>query len=276
MSISWLSLISLLVWLPPEAREEEKRQWSNATELSAVWTGGNAESNTFGFNNDYLYQFGKGTLELELSAIRTESTRFDRLAVPLPDGGFLFEENEQTETTAENYFFQAEYDWKFGVARYWYGNTSWRRNELKGIANRYLVSFGTGYILAAGKRRQLKGDFGLLLNQEETVGSSGDDAGFPGLRVSIDSRYRIGKNAQYKGNLVLTSNLGDFDDREAECTNDLSALLIGNLVLKVSLELQFDNQPNFIDVPIQGQEGTVPLELDEFDVQFTTSLVISF
>ena len=264
------------LFLGRAAEETPEKAWSNKSELSAVWTGGNAESSSLGFKNDYQRTIGKGEINFKVGGIRAESTRFTRTATGTPDN-FIVTETEETEKTAENYYLRFKYDRKINERFFWFTGLDWERNEFAGIDNRSSISAGVGNVWVETKRRKLKTDYGFQYTKEDNVIEfENTDDTFGAIVLTYVFFQKIGKNAAFDQTFNGVANLEETRDFRVDLNSGLTATLTERLAIKVGLQLLYDNQPSFDAITLEDGGTTVPFELDELDTVFTTSLVINF
>jgi putative salt-induced outer membrane protein YdiY len=257
------------------AAEEETKTWTNKTELSAVWTGGNSSSSTIGFKNDYRKKFGSSNLKILVNGLRAESSTFNRFAVGSEDD-FELVEDETSELTAERYQFLTQYDQMIEKKLFWFTRLDWTRNQFAGIDNRYEFAGGLGHQWIDTDTRKFKTSYGIQYTvEDQVVDIEGEDDNFVSGNLAYTLMTKFG-NATFDQDAGMTVNLDETDDFRLNLTNGLSAQLIGKMALKVGLELIYDNNPSFELVPLQGSTLVVPFELDELDTAFTASLVIDW
>ncbi len=283
-----LSLLLLLLLLPSLVFSEEekapKQSWKDSAELSIVQTGGNSESLTIGFKNLYEYKWESALFTFKAGAIRAENTTFIRYV--LETTGEVIEE-ETTEKTAENYYLDGKYDRKISKNFYWYGGVGWNRNEFAGIENRYYISGGVGNIWWDTEKRKFKTDYGLQYTKETPVfePQNFDDAYAAG-RLSYNYFQKIFQASSFSQDFEWITNLEETSDFRVSLLNSLATALNSHISLKIGLDLFFDNEPAFEEIPEVNIDpatmariptgNTFPYELDELDYLFTTALVITF
>ena len=265
-------LFGLLCMAALGQEEGEQRDWSNQAELSAVWTGGNSESSTFGFRNEFQQAFAQSQFILEAKGMRAESTTTARVALQTVDGIEVIE-TETTETTAENYLVNAKYRQDMKERFFWLASGAWLKNEFSGIQNRYTATLGLGNTWAERERFVFRSEYGFQLTSEEPVSGETDDY-LAGL-VQYELKYKFG-NAVFDQSLEAVANLDDANDFRVDFSNHLTVAINGSLSLKASLQLLYDHQPTIQLIPVQNGESSVPFELEEWDTFFTTSLAIDF
>jgi len=259
---------------------EEKRPWTDKAELGAVFTGGNSESSTFSFKNDYTYNWDNANFTFKMGGFRAESVTFTRFAVgTLTD--FTVVEEETRQTTGEKYFLSLKYDRQIRKTLFWFTGLDWDRNEFAGIKNRYSGSAGLGNIWADSDERKFRTDYGVQYTREDLVFEKpGTDDSYASAIASYQFFQKVGKSSSFKQDFKANLNLDDTDDWRAELDNGFTTAITDMVALKVGLLFLFDNQPAFSQISLQNAEGEevgkVAYELDELDTVFTTSLVINF
>ncbi len=282
------SLLFLIVLMPcltfSEEEKAEERPWKDSAELSIVQTGGNSESLTIGFKNLYEYKWDSALFTLKAGGIRAENTTFTRYV--LETTGETVEE-EITEKTAENYYIDGKYDRKISDKFYWYAGSGWNRNEFAGIENRYFVSGGVGNIWLDAERRKFKTDYGLQYTKETPVFEPlGFDDTYGAARLSYNYFQKIFQASSFNQDFEWIANLEETSDFRASLLNSFATALNSYISLKISLDLLFDNEPAFEEIPEVNIDpatmariptgNTFAYELDELDYLFTTALVITF
>lgn len=256
--------------------EEEKRPWTNVTELSVASTSGNSEGTTYSFKNDYAYAWDNANFTFKLGGFRADSVTFNRFATGTLDDFVIVEEKDR-ETTAEKYFLNLKYDRQITEKFFWFTGLDWDRNEFAGIDNRYSASAGVGNIWVDADRQKFRTDYGIQYTKEDLIF---EQPGFDDSYASAIASYKwfqaIGASSSFKQDFKFNLNLDDTDDWRMELDNGFTTSISDKVALKLGLLLLFDNQPAFTRVPLQNTDLSVPLELDDLDTVFTTSLVINF
>jgi putative salt-induced outer membrane protein YdiY len=277
-----LFLFSTLLSLPANGAEAVVEGWKDTAEFSYVATSGNSETRTLGFKNKLWRAWTKSAFELNAGGIRSESTIvIDRLAIGSP-GNFDYDETEETDTTAENYFLNGRYDRKITDRFFWFAGAGWDRNEFAGIRDRYTGFGGVGNIWVDQERIKFKTDYAVTYTEQDDVVPNPDfDDSFLGLRFSWGYLHQFGEVTTYGNDLVLNANIDETDDWRGNMVNWVAVVLSSRLGLKLSHEVIYDHMPAQQEVPLfttagGAQNGTVLVDLDEFDTVFTASLVVNF
>lgn len=265
---------------PAWAQEEDEAGWTYSAELTAVWVGGNSESNTFGLGSTLTGEWARSSLEITGSALRSESTTTSRLAVGT-GGDFTVEDTEDTRKTAESYGLRGRYEYRFGERVFAFGGAEWLRNTFAGIDGKWLGVVGVGRLWVDSDRVHLSTDVGLTFTKQDDVVPDPDAAdAFAGLRAGHDFRLQITASARFRSVLIWDGNLADMDDVRLDLTNSLPVAISSKLALKPSLQLLWRNQPSLESVPLvtpagdpTGESVLVPLE--KVDTLFTLALVLT-
>ena len=270
-----------------EAKPEEKKYgWFDSAELGLVLTSGNTETSTFGLKNTLLRVWEKQRFEIKLGGIRVETTDRRLFAVGDSPGDFTVEEDNNTETTAENYYLNGRFDRTLSERFFWFAGAGWDRNRFAGIDNRYQVFAGVGNVWVDADRRKWRTDYSFTGTKEEDVVEPPDfDDTFFGVRLSSTFLQKFGDSGTYGNDTIIDENLNDTEDLRVNMTNWVAVNMSDHLALKVSLQWLFDNQPALQTVNLYPTtdpggvgppSGTVLAELDDLDTIFTTALVIKY
>lgn len=273
--------VALLGGVPTAAQEEdEETGWQYTGELTAVWVGGNSESNTFGLGNTLLGQWERSTIKLTGGALRSESTTSARRAVgSMAD--FMVIEEESTRKTAERYFLRGRYDYRFSDRFFVFGGAEWLRNTFAGIDARWLGVVGLGNVWIDGDRVHFSTDYGVTITKQDDVVPNPDTGDtFAGARAAYDFQLRLTDNARFESVFIGDLNLDDTDDVRFDMTNALPINISSRLALKPSLQLLWRNAPALESLPLVASDGSptsesVLVPLEELDTLFTLALVLS-
>lgn len=285
-----LACAAIVMLLAPGllAEDEEKDTgWKDTAEFSYVVTAGNSETSTFGFKNTLSRAWDRSSMTFKAGGIRAESTTIRNLIAVGSDEDFDVDFDEETNTTAENYFLSGRYDHKVSDRFFWFTGAGWDRNRPAGIENRYIARGGVGNIWIDEDRIKFKTDYSLsYTDQEDVVEVEGVDASFLGASFSWAYLHKFGANTTYENFLVLDANLEESSDWRGDMVNSVAVAMNSRLALKLSLQWLYDNSPSFQEVgrydvapigpPFPDPDGFVLVELDDLDTVFTASLVVNF
>ena len=259
--------------------EDDELGWSDAAELTAVLTGGNAESTTLGFRNELSRVWEDANLAFTVGALRTEASTITRSAVGTSSSTFQVNKTAVSALTAANYFARAQYDRELSSRTFWYTGGGWERNTFTGIDHRHTGGGGIGNIWVDNDRTAFRTAYGVAVTRQNNV--VGGDETFGGLRLSYDYRQQLTPNTEFTSVLVADENLSDRGDFRTDFTNALAVNMSDMLALKVSWPLLYDREPSLAEVPFLGASGaptveTVLAELDTVDSFLTFALVANF
>lgn len=277
-------LAGLIISLAPAmAQEEEEREtgWFDEAELSLVRTDGNSQSETFSLRNTLRRVWERSDLQISLGGLRAESTAVTRSAVGTSAADAQLQETSTNATTAERYYLEARYDRKLSASWYWYASGGWDRNEPSGIKNRTRIGAGVGNTWFEDNTAHFRTDYGLTYTDQEDVVDAGGDNAFAGIRLASDYGRKLTATTSYGNLLTVDQNLDTSDDLRAVMVNSLTVQMSDSLALKVNHEIQFDNQPSLIAVPVVTPDGTAVgenllIEADDVDTTLSVALVVAF
>lgn len=298
----------------PAADTDEPSAWSNATELSIVRTGGNSETQTFGYRNTFGRNWTSVRMRARVEGVRSRTAGERILAV---EPGLRFRPGEQPDafetrvdlsggtSGVEQYFVEGRVEWTVSERLFWNAGTSWDRNDEAGIRNRYVTFGGVGNVWADGEELSLSTSYGVSHTiREEGETEAGRHARFGGIRVDGDYRHRIADAVELDSEAALNVNLLSLPDYSLNLTSAVGVAMSEHLSLRVSLQHLYEHEPALEDagivarvalvdpdgVPGSGDElfetlasggagvdfGTGQIRKRGLDVVFRTALVISF
>ena len=202
-----------------QASEDEEAElgWFNATELSIVLTGGNSDTQTFGFRNTLRKVWPTARFRFKLDGVRSK-TADDRFllidpGITFPPGGTpsdfttsLVEPN--LEPDVEQYFAEGRFERNISERFFWHGGGSWDRNNDAGILNRYIVFAGVGNIWSDREDLRFSTAYGVsYTDREEKEPDPEKDTRFGGLRLSWDYLNAFGAFTVYENDLTTNMSL---------------------------------------------------------------------
>jgi len=267
---------------PPEP---PKRPWSDVATLSYVATAGNAEGQTIGFGNEFLYKRDHSAFSLKAGAIRANSTLVTHGAVGNSLQDYALSETRTSTTTAESYFLNGRYDHRLKDKDrwYWFGGAGWERNRPAGLDNKYTSMLGFGRIWADSDRTQFRTDAGFGFTYERPlVPPANFQSHYATFNFTSLLKQRIGAATLYTLDLTATDNLADSPDYSGTLRQGLTVSINRTLALKVGYDVTYKNRPNLIPVEVFTSAappvslGQVSVPAKKTDTVFTTSLVITF
>jgi putative salt-induced outer membrane protein YdiY len=248
--------------------EEAEKRWSNSADLSLVATEGNSQTVSWALSDKFTYTWTNQQIRLEGSALRTETT-----ARSLSNVGGDVEVDENTTTTAEEYWLGGQFRQRIFMNLFAYTTGRWYRNELSGIKNRTAVSLGVGYLFFETPRHTLTAELGGDWTNEEQVEQGSRD--FFGAQAIFDYTYKITETATFEGDLAILPNLDDTEDLRVNTALSVSAAISSVFALKVSYVLLFDNQPVEVVVPGTPPDADALFTFDKYDHRLAASLVMN-
>jgi len=283
-----LSLIglSLAAQTPtPENLQPPPRAWNNVTTLSYVATTGNAEGQTVGFGNEFLFRWEQSTFSLKATAIRVNTTVVTRSATGTSLEDYALGETRTSTTTAEAYGLNGRFDHRLkdNDRWYWYSGAGWEKNRPAGLDNKYSVTTGFGRIWADLDRTKLRTDMGFGYTHEQPlVEPDGFQANYGTINFTSELKQKLGANSLYTMDLAFTNNLSDSRDYQGVLRQGFSVAINKSLALKVGYDVVYKNKPNLIPVEVFTTAlppvslGNISVSAKKTDTVFTTSLVITF
>ena len=170
-----------------------EKAWTHSAEVSWVQTAGNSQSSTIGLADTSKRKWEKALLTLKVGGIRVNTT-----TITYTNVGGVPQKNENSETTAENYYLSGRYEQDITEKLFWYAGAGWARNRFAGIDNRYVGAAGVGNIWWDREDLKFKSDYALSYTQQtDVVEVPGRDPSFFGIRGSWDYLNKFGKNVDY-------------------------------------------------------------------------------
>jgi len=280
--VAVFSATTVTVCAQQNENKEDKSRWSNAAEFTFVFTGGNAESSTFGIQNELVRTWENNALFINIGALRAESTQVTHIVIGSSPDNFQVHKKSIKTTTAENYHVRGRYDRKINAQIFWYTGTSWERNTFAGINNRYSWVGGIGNNWLDNDRTIFQTAYGISYTLQNDIAQvSKDKNTFAGFRLSYDYRWKINTNTELTSVLFADENLDEFADFRVDLTNAVAVNMNSKLALKLSWQLLYDNLPSSIMIPLVNNTGIatgemVSIQLESFDRLLTFALVATF
>ena len=297
-----------------EADEGAPARWSNATELSAVRTSGNSETQTFGFRNTLRRNWTSVRVLARVEGVRAR-TAGERILQVAP--GLRFRPGERPDSFetdvarragtsgVEQYFAGGRIQWRVSDRFFWNAGTSWDRNDEAGIRNRYVTFGGVGNTWADGEAVSLSSSYGISFTaREDAEPDPARDDRFGGIRAGSDYHHRIGDAVEIDNQAALNVNLLSMSDYSLALTSAVGVAMSEHLSLRVSVQHLYEHMPALEDAGVvarvvlvdpdgvagSGDElfetvatggagidfGTGRFRKRGLDVVFRTALVINF
>lgn len=251
------------------AQDEPEKAWTNVADLSLVTTGGNSQVTTWAISDKFVYDWSRSQLIFEGSALKSDTRVRDVSNVA---GEAVVDEN--TATTAEEYFVGGRYRYSFAANLFTYTSGRWYRNEFSGIDNRLSAAFGLGYRILAQEKQTFSLEVGADWTNEEQVASQSNT--FGGVQAVFDYQYKFSESAVFDGDLAFLENLKDTEDLRINLVLALTASMTKTFAISLRYTVLFDNQP--VQVLVPSDAPGVPdatFTFDKTDTRFAASLVIN-
>jgi putative salt-induced outer membrane protein YdiY len=270
--------------VPQSASPQATRPWNNVTTLSYVATAGNAQGQTIGFGNEFLYKMPQSLFSLKAGAIRVNTTVVTRAATGNSLQDYLLHENRIPTTTAEAYFLNGRHDYRLKEKDrwYWFGGAGWERNRPAGLDNKYTSMAGFGRIWADSELTRLRTDAGFGYTHEQPlVPSANFQSNYGTFNLTSQLKQKIGAGSLYTADLTLTESLSEGQDYLGVLRQGFTVSINKTMALKVGYDVTYKNQPNLIQVEVFTNAlppvslGKISVPAKRTDTVFTTSLVIT-
>lgn len=269
----------------PAPAPAPKRPWSDKASLSFVSVGGNAESQSFGFANEYKYAWSNASFAFNAGGVRVNTTTFNRSASGPDMNTVTLVQTETKATTAESYYANLRYDHDITERLHWFGSAAWDRNVPSGIDSRAIGTAGLSYWWAKSDRTKFRTDLGLGYSKITPVLMTPgfqDSFGTWSFGAAFEKKFLAASS--FTSTLTLTDSLKDSQDYLGVWQNALTVAMSPHLALQVGYNLTYKNKPASIGVdvvqtPVANPPvilGQVPVLLKQTDTMFTTSLVVTF
>lgn len=276
-----LVAVSMLCAAPLVAQDERETGWFYTAELTAVFTNGNATSNTFGAAGGIRRVRDRTELAIRGGGLRTKAGTTSRTAVGTVDDFDVVEETD-TRLSAENYFVRGRLDHSLSGSLFAFGGVGWERNTFAGYDSRTTAVAGAGNAWVDDDRTRFKTDAGLTYTvQDDVVDDPNVADSFVGLQASAEFWRQVTETTSVESMLVVDESLAETEDLRADWTNSVLVDISDALALRASVQVLFDNLPSLATVDLEQPAGTptgstVQAPLDEIDTRFTIALVASF
>jgi tetratricopeptide (TPR) repeat protein len=257
--------------------------WTDKASLSFVDVSGNAKSQSFGFSNEFTYNWTDATaLTVNAGAVRVATDTTTYSATGNSPDSFTLARTETNLVTTEDYLFNARFSQDLAGDLLWFAGAGWERNIPAGIKNRTVENGGLGYWWRRTDTRKFRSDLGLGYTRTTPVAEApGFQVDYATWNVVLNYEQKMGDASLLTSNLNWTDSIQNSANYLATWRSDLTTTLYKKLALKVGFALTYNNRPASTEVDIDQTGTSVVLgqtfvELRRLDSIFTTSLVISF
>lgn len=259
--------------------------WTDKASLSFVSVGGNAQSQSLGFANEYLYKWTDASFAFNVAGVRVNTTTTTRSATGTSAMNYTLVETSTTQTTSEAYTALLRYDHKLSEHAFWFGAGTWDRNRPSGLDNRYKGIAGVGNAWVNTDRTKFRTDYGFGYTKEDPLfRPDGFVDSYATWQLGAKLEQKAFATSAFTSELSLSGSLKEGKDWLGTLKNSFTTTLSQRLALKVGYDLAYRNQPNVLGVDIVQTPvtdppvilGKAPVTLKKLDTVFTTSLVITF
>jgi putative salt-induced outer membrane protein YdiY len=243
---------------------EEKKKWSNVTELSLVVTEGNSDTDSLAVKDKVERRWKRSRLEFTFDAVRSYSAD-DRYLLTDPGQTFLPGEDNPAVTATilvdpakdldvEKYFFESRLTREISGTRTWNAGGSWDRNEDAGILNRYIAFGGFGNHWRDREKLDIESSNGLSYTyREEETPDPEKDKRFAGFRGTASIDYQVLTSTLLSLDFTGNVNLTDYSDYSLDTTGAVAVAMSKRVALKVSLQFQYNSEPALEDVDVKAR-----------------------
>ena len=218
----------------PSLGTQGPRSWKGNLEVSYIQTSGNT-------NNLNL----SGAIKIERLFLRS------KLLVPhrvLMEYKMLYGEQEDAVSN-RSWLGQLKYDHNLSDRFFLYLLGTVEQNKLKGIQSRFLYQGGMGYYFIMNERNTFKAELGggylkenRTLNNDKTSVPSGRTF-FEFIHAFTQKTGTSHENTRFEQKAELIANLDQGKDYLIMAETAVITNLVGNLALKASFEIAYDNLP---------------------------------
>ncbi len=271
--------------LAQDAKPAPPPAWSDKASLSLLSVGGNAQSQSLGFSNEMVRNWGTGsTLAFNLGAVRVSTTAITYGATGTSPTDYTVVRTDTTQVSSEDYFANLRFARNLSEKLLWFAGAGWERNVPSGLDSRSVVSAGLGYAWVKNDRQKFQTDLGVGYTRvKPVVETPGFQDSFGTWNLVVAYEQKIGAASAFASNLAFTDSLKDSGNFLGVWRNDLSTNLNKTLALKVGYALTYNNRPAFKTVDILDIAqvppvvvGQAAVQLKKLDTIFSASLVLTF
>ena len=228
---------------PPE------RAWSNEPERACVNASGNAGGRTFAAGDRVAYNWTYSESRFKVDCYRATT----RQRFLFNEGGGV-RQQLVTETTAELYDVALQFRRNFIGELFWYVGGSWYRNRFAGIENTYNGNGGVGLRFLETDATLVSGEIGLGVTREAQT--QGLTRSFAVVRGAFEWKQTLTDTTDFEVGGEGLWSLSNTDDLRVNATAALTARISGQLAMRASYDVRFDNDP--ASILVDTVPGQVP------------------
>ncbi len=261
------------------------RPWTDKASLSYVAVGGNAQSQTLGFSNEFKVAWDRDSLAFNVGGISARATTTTRTASGPDLGHVTVTETDTTATSAENAYANLRFDHSFSEHLLWFASAAWDRNVPSGIERRIIATAGLGGWWIKTDRTRLRTDLGAgHTGIRPVVATPGFEDSYASWTFGTSLEQKLLAASSFTTSVQVNDSFRDSQDYLAVWTAGLSVAMNSRLALKVGYTLTYKNHPasqsvDVVQAPVATPPvvlGQVAVPLKKADTAFTTSLVLTF
>jgi putative salt-induced outer membrane protein YdiY len=261
------------------------KAWSDKASLSYVSVGGNAQSQSLGFANEYKVVSGDTSFQFNLAGVRVSTGTVSRSATGATLDQAVVVETRTNTTTTEAYMGLLRLDQKITERFFWFGAASWDRNRPAGLDNRYKGVVGVGTLWVNDDRTKFRTDYGVGYTKEDPLFKTpGYQDSFATWQLGSKLEQKVYLSSVFASELAVSGSLRESRDWFGSWKNSFTTNISARLALKVGYDLNYRNVPNKVGVDVVQTPvatppvvlGQVPFALKRLDTVFSTSLVLTF
>jgi putative salt-induced outer membrane protein len=212
---SLLALAMVTIAVPALAEEEEVSLWSGKATIGYLATSGNTDNSNLNTGFELAYAPGKWTHGVQVLAIYA---------------------TESNATTAEAYDVGWKSERKLSDENYLFGRLDWRKDRFSSFETQASQTLGYGRRLIDSDKYKLNLEVGAGTRQSDLADGSSTSETI--LRGGLNFVWTLSETAEFKQGLVVEA--GD-DNTFSESITELSAKLVGNLVLVASYRVRHNS-----------------------------------
>ena len=256
---------------------ETAPRWTNGTELSWIVASGNSDANTIGFRNLYERAWTRAELSFEAGWVRAASGSGDRVAVVRGTDDFdVIDPN--SEIDSQRLYSKLRYQHEIAGRQYWFSSWDSARNGPSNVIRQFVFAGGVGTTWHEGDALTFRTSYGVSFTDEK-LSLEGVDR-FGGYRLFYGLRAQVAGTTAINSELTADGSFQTAEDIRMDWLNGVSVAVNSRIALKTSVRLLLRNVPALEAIDLQTAVGlvigTVEIPKGKLDVNFTTSLVVTF
>jgi hypothetical protein len=271
-----LVTMSPAAWAQAPPAAPPKLGSSNNTELGLVLTTGNSRSTSVGLRNLYLYRWSNAELRWEGGWLRVASREGNRFAVGSADDFEVVEPG--TALDSQRLFSKLGHQRQLSKRTDWFANFDAVRDEPANILHQLVLAGGLGTTWRKTDRSGFRTAYGVTYT-DENLRVTGSNR-FGGYRLYYGLRAPVSTTSIFDSELTFDGSFNTSEDVRTDWLNGMSVAMNARIALKASVRMLVRNLPALELLQLQSPAGiplgTVETPKDKVDLNFTTSLVMTF